>query len=54
VATRLSEGHDKGGREFSLRAARDVVQKLFDERSVYEDESKRDLGFRIYRLTDRG
>jgi hypothetical protein len=43
-------GHDKSGREFWLRVARDVIQKLIDERSVYEDESRRASAFRIYRL----
>ena len=47
-------GHDKSGREFNLYVARDVIQRLIDERSVYEDESKRASGFRIYRLTNQG
>jgi hypothetical protein len=47
-------GHDKSGREFWLRVARDVIQKLIDERSVYEDELRRASGFRIYRLTEEG
>jgi len=47
-------GQDKRGREYSLRVARDAMQRLVDERSVYEDESKRALGFRIYRPTDKG
>ena len=47
-------GHEKRGREYSLRVPRDVMQRLVDERSVYEDESKRASGFRIYRPTDQG
>jgi hypothetical protein len=46
--------HDKSGREVNLYVARDVIQKLIDERSVYEDDSKRASGFRIYRPTDQG
>ena len=44
--------HDKSGREFSLRVARGVIQTLIGGRSVYEDESKRASGFRIYRPTE--
>ena len=47
-------GQDKRGREYNLRVARDVIQRLVDERSVYEDESKRASGFRIYRPTNQG
>ena len=47
-------GHDKRGREFSLHVPRDVIQTLIGERSVYEDETKRASGFRIYRLTNQG
>jgi hypothetical protein len=46
--------HDGSGREFTFRVTRDLVQKLIDEHAVYEDESKRASGFRIYRLTDKG
>ena len=46
--------HDKSGREFSLRVARGVIQTLIGGRSVYEDESKRASGFRIYRPTEEG
>ena len=46
--------HDKSGREFSLRVARGVIQTLIGGRSVYEDESKRASGFRIYRPTKEG
>jgi hypothetical protein len=45
-------GHDKSGREISLRVARDVIQRLIEERSVYEDQLRRASGFRIYRPTD--
>jgi hypothetical protein len=41
--------HDKGGREFGIRVSRGSIQRLITEHSVYEDESKRDSGFRIYR-----
>ncbi len=47
-------GQDRRGREYSLRVAREAMQRLVDERSVYEDESKRASGFRIYRPTDQG
>ena len=47
-------GHDKSGREHSLRVARDVILTLICDRSVYEDESQRVEGFRIYRPTDQG
>ena len=47
-------GHDKNGREFSLYVARAVMQRLIGDRSVYEDESKRASGFRIYRPTNQG
>ena len=46
--------HDKSGREFSLRVARGVIQTLIGGRSVYEDESERASGFRIYRPTEEG
>lgn len=44
--------HDKNGRAFNLYVARDAMQGLIGDRSVYEDEAKRASGFRIYRLTD--
>ena len=47
-------GHDKNGREFSLYVTRDVMQRLIGDRSVYEDESKRASGLRLYRLTGQG
>ena len=47
-------GHDKNGRQFSLYVARDIMQRLIGDRSVYEDESKRASGFRLYRLTGEG
>jgi hypothetical protein len=46
--------HDKSGREFSLRVGRGVIQTLIGGRSVYEDESERASGFRIYRPTQEG
>jgi hypothetical protein len=46
--------HDKKGREFNLYVARDVIQTLIGDCSVYEDESKRASGFRLYRLTNQG
>ncbi len=45
---------DKSGREFGLRTSRAVVQALISEHSIYEDESRRAQGFRIYRPTDEG
>ena len=45
---------DKSGRELNIRVSRGSVQRLISERSVYEDESKRASGFRIYRPTDGG
>jgi len=47
-------GRDKNGREFSLYVTRDIMQRLIGDRSVYEDESKRTSGFRLYRLTGEG
>ena len=47
-------GHDKNGREFSLYVARDIMQRLIGDRSVYEDELKRASSFRLYRLTGQG
>jgi hypothetical protein len=59
ITLREANGHpvverDKSGREFNLYVARDVIQQLIREQCVYEDESKRASGFRIYRLTDQG
>ena len=53
MAIRLQDT-DKSGREFSLRVARGVIQTLIGGHSVYEDESKRASGFRIYRPTEEG
>jgi hypothetical protein len=47
-------GRDKNRREFSLYVVRDIMQRLIGDRSVYEDESKRASGFRLYRLTGQG
>jgi hypothetical protein len=46
--------HDKSGREFGVRVSRGAVQKLITEHSVYEDETRRASGFRIYRPTEEG
>ena len=46
--------HDKSGREFSVHVSRGAVQKLISEHSVYEDETRRASGFRIYRPTQEG
>ena len=46
--------HDKNGREFSVHVSRGVVQKLISEHSVYEDDTRRASGFRIYRPTQEG
>jgi hypothetical protein len=46
--------HDKSGREFSVHVSRGAVQKLISEHSVYEDETKRASGFRIYRPAQEG
>jgi hypothetical protein len=46
-------GHDNNGRAFNLYVVRDVMQRLIGEHSVYEDESKRASGFRVYRPTDQ-
>jgi len=46
--------HDKNGREYNHYVGRDVIQRLIGDHSVYEDESKRASGFRLYRLTDQG
>ncbi len=59
VTLREASGHqivrrDKGGREINLRVAHGAMQKLIDERAVFEDESKRASGFRIYRPIDQG
>ena len=56
ITLREATGHpvvqrDKSGREFSVRVSRGVVQKLISEHSVYEDETRRASGFRIYRPT---
>ena len=45
---------DKSGREFNIRVAREVIQRLINERVVYEDECKRASGFRIYGPIDEG
>jgi hypothetical protein len=45
--------HDKSGREFNIRVSRGSIQRLISEHSVYEDESKRASGFRIYRPKER-
>jgi hypothetical protein len=47
-------GHDRKGREFSLRLGRTAVQSLISKHSVYEDELRRASGFRIYRPTSEG
>lgn len=44
--------HDTSGREFSFRVSRGSVQRLITEHSVYEDESKRSSGFRVYLPTE--
>jgi hypothetical protein len=46
--------HDRSGRELNIRVSRGSVQRLISEHSVYEDETKRASGFRIYRPTDGG
>ncbi len=46
--------HDKSGRDFNIRVSRGSVQKLIIEHSVYEDETRRASGFRIYRPTEGG
>jgi hypothetical protein len=58
ITLREAGGHqvvvfDKSGREIKLQVARDVIQQLIRQHSIYEDESKRASGFRIYRLTDQ-
>ncbi len=59
ITLRESSGHhvvgqDKNGRAFNLYVTRDVIQRLLGDRSVYEDESKRASGVRIYRPTEGG
>ena len=59
ITLREATGHpvvqrDKSGREFSVHVSRGVVQKLISEHSVYEDETRRASGFRIYRPTEEG
>lgn len=46
--------HDKSGRELNIRVSRGSVQRLINEHSVYEDETRRASGFRIYRPTEGG
>ena len=50
----LVVAHDKSGRQVSINVSRRVLQWLISERSVYEDESRRASGFRIYRPTEEG
>jgi hypothetical protein len=59
ITLREAGGHqvvaiDKSGREISFHVARDVIQRLIREHSVYEDESKRAACLRIYRPTAEG
>ena len=59
ITLREATGHpvvqrDKSGREFSVHVSRGAVQKLISEHSVYEDETKRASGFRIYRPAQEG
>lgn len=44
--------HDKSGREFNIHVSRGSVQRLINEYSVFEDETRRASGFRIYRPTE--
>jgi hypothetical protein len=46
--------HDKSGRELNIRVSRGSAQRLISEHSVYEDESRRSSGFRIYGPTEGG
>ena len=46
--------HDSRGRESGVRTGRDVMQRLISEHSIYEDESRRGPGFRIYWPTGEG
>jgi hypothetical protein len=45
---------DKSGREVSVHVSRGVIQRLISEHSVYEDETRRASGLRIYRPTQEG
>jgi hypothetical protein len=59
ITLREAGGHQvvtfaKDGREINIRVARDALERLIREHSVYEDESKRASGFRIYRPTGQG
>jgi len=59
ITLREATGHpvvqrDKSGREFSFHVSRGAVQKLVSEHSVYEDQTRRASGFRIYWPTQEG
>jgi hypothetical protein len=43
---------DERGKEFGIRSGRSVMQRLITERSIFEDEMKREPGLRIYRPTE--
>jgi hypothetical protein len=45
---------DSRGREPGVRTGRGAMQRLISEHSIYEDESRRAPGFRIYWPTEEG
>ena len=59
ITLREATGHpvvqrDKSGRDLSVHVSRGAVQMLISEHSLYEDETRRASGFRIYRPTQEG